>query len=156
MGLKEYIHPELIATDIACGSSDEALACLAELLRGKGYVRESYAEAVISREKEFPTGLACEHINVAIPHADAEHVIKPALAVGKLQNSVDFVYMDNENETVPVDYVFMMAITQPEKQLAALREMMKLFQNKQFVEQLTRSETGGDVYRALEAAVGAS
>ena len=66
---------------------DEAMMKLASLLKNGGFVKESFEKAVLDREKIFPTGLPTKPIGVAIPHTDAEHVNKGAMAVGILRVS---------------------------------------------------------------------
>ena len=51
-------------------SKEEALTYLSDKLIEKGIVKESYKEAILNREKVFPTGLQFEKYGIAIPHTD--------------------------------------------------------------------------------------
>ena len=84
---------------------EEALAELAKMLMANNYVHASFAQAVLHRENEFPTGLPTNPVGVAIPHTDIEHVISPAIAVSILANPVQFNEMGNpDNQVEHQDY----------------------------------------------------
>ena len=70
---------------------DEILLEMAELLKNKGFVKETYGEALLQREKEYPTGLETGETNVAIPHVDIKHVNSAAIAVGILEKPIEFL-----------------------------------------------------------------
>lgn len=59
----------------------DVISTLAKSLTEQGYVADSFLEAIIEREKVFPTGLPTGEIGVAIPHTDSEHVHKPMVAM---------------------------------------------------------------------------
>ena len=59
-----------------------------ETLLEKGYVRETYLEALLVREAAHPTALALENINIAIPHADPAHVKKGGIMAVALELSL--------------------------------------------------------------------
>lgn len=133
------LNPELIEIDVEAKTSRDVLERLAKLLTSKGYTKESYLEAVIEREKVFPTGLPTEAVGVAIPHADIKHVNKPAIAMAVLRNPVKFQVMGNPDEEVDVKLVFMLAITDPNIQLKLLSDLTEMFQNKQLLLKLVNS-----------------
>ena len=57
---------------------EELLRELSIILENKGYVKGTYQESIINRERIHPTGLMVEDlINIAIPHTDVDHVNKP-------------------------------------------------------------------------------
>ena len=70
MDLLEYLQEDLIVTDISAKNSFEVIEQLGRFLLKKGYIKESFINAVIEREKVFPTGIKSNTLNVAIPHAD--------------------------------------------------------------------------------------
>jgi PTS system galactitol-specific IIA component len=122
------IEPDLILTGIKASTPEQVLRALGERLYEKGYVREGYVEAVLGREREFPTGLPAA-VPVAIPHTDAEHCRRAALAVGILSEPVMFGSMGSEDETLPVRLVFLLAVTQPKLQVRWLERLTKLFRD---------------------------
>ena len=106
---ESLIVPHLEARDAA-----DAIRALGTLLYHQGYVRDTFVEAVLEREKSFPTGLPTAEIQVAIPHADVEHVVKPGIAIGILEEPVEFGEMGSEDQKVRVKIICMLAVRQSE------------------------------------------
>ena len=67
---------------------------------------------------------------VAIPHTDAEHVNEPAICFARLTKPVDFVIMGDDEETVSVDLVVMLAMKEPHAQIDLLQNLMGVFQDE--------------------------
>lgn len=134
------LNPTLIELDVEANTSEDILKKLANLLISKGYVKESYLNAVIEREKVFPTGLATESVGVAIPHADIVHVNKTAIAIAVLKKPIKFKAMGNPEEEVDVKLVFMLAIKDPAMQLKLLQDLVEIFQDKKMLMCLANSK----------------
>ena len=66
---------------------------MSDTLKEKGYVRDSWHDAICAREKSFPTGLQFEKIGIAIPHVDPENIVKPYIAIIKPKAPIDFAPM---------------------------------------------------------------
>jgi PTS system galactitol-specific IIA component len=111
-------------------SRDDSLRELSGRLQLSGYVKESYPQAVIEREKVFPTGLPTQPVGIAIPHTDAEHVYRSALSVGILCEPVAFEEMGNPGSTVEVHIISMLAIADPQAVMTVLRKLAGVFQNR--------------------------
>ena len=79
---------------------------LGETLIKEGYAKESYIQALITREQEFPTGLDVDGVGVAIPHTDVSHVIKPGIAIAVLEKPIDFIQMGSDDDHVQVEIIF--------------------------------------------------
>lgn len=144
-----FLNPELIEIDAEAEGKEEIIKKLANLLISKGYAKESYLEAILERERIFPTGLPTEGVGVAIPHADIKHVIKPAIAVAILKNPVQFNVMGNPEEKVSVKIIFMLAITDPNVQLKLLQDLMEVFQNKELLLKLAVSKDVDTVLKLM-------
>lgn len=117
MRISEYFNKELIVTNLDVKSKEEIFKVLFKKLYDNGFVKESFLDAIIKREKTFPTGLQLNTYNVAIPHTDPEHVIKPAIAIATLSKPVIFKNMANPLEEVNVSIVFMMALNEAHSQV---------------------------------------
>ncbi|WP_422443665.1 PTS sugar transporter subunit IIA [Thermoanaerobacterium sp. DL9XJH110] len=111
-------------------TKEQLLNDMGEYLHKRGYVKNTFAKAVIEREKIFPTGLKTLDINVAIPHTDAEHVIKPAVLISILPKPISFNLMGESEKEIPVNIVFMLALDNPYNQLLLLQQLMNLFQKE--------------------------
>lgn len=151
METKELIiSEELIATNINAKGKKEIIAMLANLLYEKGYVTNDYINAVLEREKNYPTGLPSKEIGVAIPHADAKYVKKPGIAIATLNNPVSFNMMGNPDEKVNVDVVFMLAIKEPKMQIKMLKNLMTIIQKIEVLKQIKKSKHSQEIVEIIE------
>jgi PTS system galactitol-specific IIA component len=123
------VHKELVLTNVSCDTAEEILRKLAVLFVENGFAKDSFINAVIEREKVYPTGVPAAVFDIAIPHTVSEHVIEPAIAVAVLKKPVEFREMGSPDITLHPQLVIMMAIKNPKEQNALLRKMMKLIQN---------------------------
>ena len=82
------LHEDLVLFDVEAKSSEELLKKLANVLLEKGYVKNSYPEAILTREAAYPTGLNTKGIAIAMPHAAAEHAVQAAILVARLKEPV--------------------------------------------------------------------
>lgn len=87
---------------------------MAEYLLKKGYVKDSYIDALIKREGNYPTGIKIPiGVNVAIPHAEIEYVIRQALVIGIPNKPVIFHNIEDPKDTVNVDLILLLVINNP-------------------------------------------
>ena len=106
----EDLNENLIMPDLKAGSSDEVFQQLGGLLVSEGYCKSSYVQALIEREKDFPTGINMGNIGIAIPHTDKEHVIKGAVAIGVLKEPCISIRWETNDENVEAKLIFMLAV----------------------------------------------
>lgn len=147
------LNEELILIHLEAENREEVLKALAKLLISSGYVKESFLEAILEREKVFPTGLPTEGVGVAIPHADIIHVVKPAIAIGVLKKPVKFLIMGNPEEEVDVKLVFMLAINEPTMQINLLKNLVFLFQDKKLLHQLSETKNKKELISILSRSI---
>lgn len=110
---------------------------MANIMFNVGAVKDTYAAAIVAREKDFPTALEVGEINVAIPHCDTEHVNKDAVCVGLLKKPVPWRRMDNVEMTTDVRLVFMLALSQPHAHLQMIQKVIGIIQDQDLARQLT-------------------
>ncbi|MCU5773499.1 PTS sugar transporter subunit IIA [Erwiniaceae bacterium BAC15a-03b] len=134
---------------LPAGLTVEALVRqLARPLIADGQVVEDFADYVLAREETFPTGLPTEPVGVAIPHTDHRHVHHNAFGLGILPAPVSFADMAGEPDPVPVRVVFLLALSESNKQLNALGWIMELIQDSDFMQELlTMSDKA--IYHAI-------
>ena len=132
---KEII--ELGITEIK--TKEAALTYLASKLAEKGLVTENFTEAILEREKIFPTGLQLPGYGVAIPHTDTVYVRKPQIAVLTLKDPVSFIQMGTSDTEVAVDVIIMLAIKEAHKQVDILQKVIHLIQDTQTIGQIRTS-----------------
>jgi galactitol PTS system EIIA component len=148
--LVNFLDPQAIALGIEATGSEDVIRMLAGKLETLGYVKPSYADAVVRREAAMPTGLPLgQAINVAIPHTDPEHVIKPGVALGVLSAPVDFANMEEPDKAVPVGVVFLLAINDKDKQIDMLQEIMEAIQDPAALSGLAKARTADEVRSLL-------
>ncbi|AME03085.1 MULTISPECIES: PTS sugar transporter subunit IIA [Selenomonas] len=123
------LNEDLVLMEVDAKDKFDLLRQAAQCLQTHGYVKESYADAVIEREKVFATGLPTVMGGVAIPHTDVEHVNTPAVCIVRLKKPVDFVIMGDDTETVSVDCIFMLAMKEAHAQLTLLQNLMGILQD---------------------------
>ena len=136
MDLRDLIYPELIFSDIRAADRGEALKFLTDSLMERGFVKEGYYEMLMAREKAYPTGLRTEPFAVSVPHADPDCVLKPCIAIARLDKPVAFDEMGNETETVPVKYIFNLVLQRMEQQLELLQTVIGVFSDWDLMKRL--------------------
>lgn len=112
-----------------------ALRKMGEHAFENGFVKESYVDALLEREEEFPTGLEIppESLGLAIPHADPEHVNEEIFILGVPEEPVEFRSMEDPDETVEAELVLLLVIKETEGYTQFLSSLTKLFQGEEFL-----------------------
>jgi PTS system galactitol-specific IIA component len=147
----QLLRPEGVLLNCEFISAEEVIKAIGEKLFEAGYVKDSFVNAAIEREKTLPTGLPLGgDINAAIPHTEIEHVIKPALGMATLRNEVNFRNMVSPDEFVPVRLVFLLALEQPKAQIEMLQEVAGVLQNPKLVSGLLEKSSYKEIIDALE------
>jgi PTS system galactitol-specific IIA component len=122
---------ELIGIEKDANTWEEAIRFTSDALLGKRYVKSSFYQACVDREKKFPTGLPTA-VPVAIPHTDAGHVNVPSVCLMHLARPVPFASMEDSDETVDVEFVFNMALVKCEDQLSMIKAIIEMVQDMEF------------------------
>ena len=134
----EELKDTLITVDLEAESYEEVMEQLGGILIREGYCKESYVNALITREKEFPTGLDVDGVGVAIPHTDVSHVNKAGIAIGVLKKPVTFVQMGSDDENVEVGLVFMLAVVNPNEHIDQLQRIIAVIQDKEVLSKIQK------------------
>ncbi|MGE5675787.1 MAG: PTS sugar transporter subunit IIA [Mycobacterium leprae] len=122
------INAALILPKLEVPDWESAIRLLGARLEAEGYTHSSYVQAVIDREKVFPTGLPLGELNVAIPHTDVVHVKTPGIAIATLKDPITFQQMGSPEESVQARIVFLLAMTDPKDQVNLLANLVDIFQ----------------------------
>ena len=132
----EELDKSVIVPDLEAESWEDVMKSLGQKLIDEGYTKESYIDALITREKDFPTGLDIDGLGVAIPHTDVSHVNKAGIAIGVLKKPVTFIQMGSDDEEVGVKLGFMLAVTDPNAHIDELQRIIEIIQDKDVLEKL--------------------
>lgn len=125
------IDERLVFLSAEFENAEEAIKMMASEMRSEGYVRDSYCDAVLEREKKFPTGVPEEGLGSAVPHATSEHVIKPSMAIAVLKRPVRFNLMGSPDESADVDLIFMLAAGTPRDHMVALGKVISILMSSE-------------------------
>ncbi|CAA7600890.1 Phosphoenolpyruvate-dependent sugar phosphotransferase system, EIIA 2 [Acididesulfobacillus acetoxydans] len=141
------LQPELIFSHVTASNQEDLLMDLSSKLLSKGYVKDSFADAVIARERTFPTGLFTNGVPVAIPHTDAIHVLKPGILIANLDKPIIFKEMGNGVNDVSAELIFLLAIDKPENQIDVLKKVMNILCKSEILFKIKKAQ---DISETLE------
>lgn len=121
-------------------NQEEALDFIAKELEQKNVVTSEFNTAILERERNYPTGLSLENgIGLAIPHTDADKVIKEQIGFLSTVNPVKFKQMGNNEKTVDVNAIFVLCLNSPEEQLEMLQNLMNMFSNREVMNRILQA-----------------
>lgn len=150
MGLAQLLHPDAILVGYPARDAEDVIRALGQRLEAAGVVRDTFVAAVLDREARLPTGLPLGGaVNAAIPHADVEHVLRPAVGLATLAAPIAFRNMVAHDDIVPVMLVFLLALSEPKAQVEMLRQVAEVLQTPVVVEQLCQARDAAEVRTIL-------
>jgi mannitol/fructose-specific phosphotransferase system IIA component (Ntr-type)/galactitol-specific phosphotransferase system IIB component len=132
---ESMFNNRLIFQQISVNSSRETIKLLGNALIKNGFAKDGLVEAILSREKKFPTGINTE-IPIAIPHTSPEFTIKKGLAIATLKNLVKFHEMGNPEKSLDVRIVIMPVLTGKEEDGKEFYELLQRLRDKKIVNEL--------------------
>lgn len=150
MTIDEYFNEELADIIEVTGGQEEFFSYIFQKLRQKGYVEESFFEALKERERDYPTGLKTHFMGVAIPHTDPQHIKKPFIFITKLKQPIQFGQMGSTDEQVEVRYTFVLGFDKGEQQLVLLQNLMAMFADEGIMTQLAEDVSEKEMYAIVK------
>jgi len=112
--------------------AEEAIILCAMALKNGGCVTDSFARDCIEREHEYPTGIPSE-VPVAIPHCFSDSILEDGICYLRLEESVTFMRMDDDQKPVETKHVFSLAFSRG-NHLGLLSALIKQLQSREFFE----------------------
>lgn len=143
------VDERLVLLDLEAGSAEEALRALANRFVELRKVKSTFPDAVVEREKIYPTGLECSPVNAAVPHCSTEYVIGNALGVAVLAKPVEFALMGSPEKPLPVQVLMMLAVADPAEQVPTLVQVMELLDDEKRMSAIVSAKTAQDVVSAI-------
>ena len=122
------------------GDWQGVLAHLSGLVVTAGHADASFPEAILERERRYPTGLPTQ-VPCAIPHTDPHHVRHAGVAVATLARPVAFGHMGSPGTSVQARLVVMLCLTDGQSQVAALQAILARLRDAASVEALLADES---------------
>lgn len=142
-------NEELILKIKGKQTDKEVLTYMAQHLQDKGLAKDSYSKAITDREAQFPTGLYTGNINIAIPHADTEHVEKAAICVGVLEEPISFRAMDDPGKEIEIKLVIMLALKEAHGHIEMLQKVVELIKDQEALNKVIRSSDLSIIYQII-------
>ena len=144
-------RPELVFFDFEATDEWDFFKKMSDTLKEKGYVRDSWHDAICAREKSFPTGLQFEKIGIAIPHVDPENIVKPYIAIIKPKAPIDFAPMaDIVDHPVHTELIINLGLlAHAEDQVAVLQAMMGIFMDEEATAEIMAQDTPEGIIDAI-------
>ena len=140
--LADLLNIEHIQAGIEARHAEDAIERLTAGLVDTGHATPEFAGDVLDREAVYPTGLPTQPFAVAIPHADPDHVLKSAVAVGTLVSPVKFGQMGTDGSTtLDVSIIFLLAIKEKEKQVEMIQQLIGLIQTPKLLDALSKAKS---------------
>lgn len=131
-----YFDSDLVFTDFEADKYEDVLSKLSNILVEREIVKDEYPEKILEREHNYPTGLECGEINVAVPHSDHVYVNEGRVAVAILKHPVMFNKMDEPSDEIPVSIVFMLVVAEPKAHLELLQKVFGAIQSQELLKQM--------------------
>lgn len=138
----DLFKPELVFFDIDADTKEELFHQLGTRLEELGYIQDTWYDAILSREENFPTGLRSPEMGIAIPHTDPEHLKKAYMAVVVPKTPIEFVHMGTEDDRVGAEFIVNLGVEHQENQVDALQKLIMMFVNSEAVSELRGQTTG--------------
>ena len=122
---------EMTWQELLTKMSDEAIK--------NGWAKDGFKDAILTREEKFATGLHAA-IDIAIPHADAEWTIEPAMVAATLDTPVPFNPMGGEGGMVQAQFVFMLVIPDADAHLDFLQAIAGFIEDEELLGDLAETK----------------
>lgn len=143
------LDEDLIHIGVDVSTADQAIEYISDILYKKGYVKEGYAQRVIEREKQYPTGLIGKGIGIAIPHTTSDYAVKPAVCVLIPKQPIPFMMMGTTDEEIKAQVLMPMVVKDNKMQLSMLRKMMALLKDTERLEKIRQATDKQEILQLL-------
>lgn len=146
----EELKESLIFFNIRAKEEKEVLKIMGEALIQEGYAKLDYVQALVEREKNFPTGLKIQNMGVAIPHTDADYVEKEGIAIAVLREPVNFCMMGEEKKNISVKLIFMLTLLNPNTHIEYLQRILSVIQDAGVLKSLLTAANYKEVVQIIK------
>lgn len=143
------LSPDLTFIGVEAKDSEELFKVLGAELDTRGLIQGTWMDAILERERVYPTGLTCPSINVAIPHTDPVNIAHPYIAVIKPVQPVELRAMSDASQVVPAELVVNLGIVHSGGQVKVLQLLMMTFMNEAAVADIRAASSSEELYQVL-------
>lgn len=150
MSIKELFNKDLIWTNPDLTNAEAVFEMVFEKASNLNLVNDNFLEKIKLREVKYPTGIQLERYGVAIPHTDADTIREQFIGVITSKEGVPFKRMDDPNQQVEANVIFVLGLKEPHQQLEALQQLMAIIQNEDTVDVLVNRSNVEEILRDLQ------
>lgn len=149
MDITAIITTDTVLFNLSAQNKVDAITQLAGCLQRNQIITDcpGFVADVLEREKMFSTSIG---FGLAIPHAKSKWVLRPAIAVGKLDRPIN--YSDATREEEWVNILFLIAV--PEKSnnehIGILSQLSRKFMDESFRLRLNQAKSPDEMLRCLQ------
>lgn len=111
-------------------TTDDLFRDIVPRLVAEGVANPSLVDALITREAAYPTGLNFGHVQVALPHADPEHVTRPGILLVRHTQPITFGAMGEAGVTVDATASLWPIVVDAQAQLELLGKLIAVLQDE--------------------------
>ncbi len=147
--MEKYFNKENVYINVKGNNFKDVLKNVAFDLEKKGFVKESFFNAVIERETNFPTGLEFPNYSIAIPHTDSEHVNENSIVVIKPENAIAFKDMGTNSKNLDVNVILLLLVSKNNEQVKVLSNIIKKFANDEIYNNILASNNQQEIFSIL-------
>lgn len=141
----DKVREDLVLLGVEGETRDEVLYNIAKVIMEKGIAKETFYEALLQRENEYPTGLPIGEINVAIPHTYPEHINEIAITVAVPKKPVIFRNMGDKDDEILVSVILCLTMKKMDDNVKLLPSLMGFFADEDNLRELLTCKTPGEV-----------
>ena len=149
MDISSIINKDNIMFNLSVQNKVDAINQLAECLLKNHVITDSngFVADVLDREGKFSTGIG---FGLAIPHAKSSCVLRPAIAVGKLTQAIN--YSDVEGEEEMVNLLFLIAVPENgnNEHIGILSQLARKFMDESFRNHLNQAQSSDEFIYCLK------
>ena len=152
--MEQATFRDLIIRNVEAADAEDAIRQVGRLFLNAGFVKDTYIDAVVAREKSYATGLQLADIAIAMPHTDPQHVNRPGVCIAQLAHPVTFEHMGDPDTKVEAEMLFMMAIKNPDEQVELLQKVLSVFQQPEVVAEFRNADSDDALFAEAQKYIG--
>lgn len=147
--MKDLFDIKNIYLDLEFKNKIELFKYMSDIFLKKGYVNENYLNALIEREKKYPTGLSFPTFNIAIPHTSPEFIKKQNIIIIRLKTPILFRDMGLDENDLEVKMIFMLLINKGDEQVTILMNLMHLLEKGNIYKDMIDASDEEEMYKLI-------
>jgi fructose-specific phosphotransferase system IIA component len=151
MNLLDIYDPKVVKFDLDVSDKKQAIKEVTKIMFDAGKINDivKFEEAILEREKNFPTGIG---YGLAIPHCISDSVNEVSFSFIKLKNEIEWGSLDDKNINIIIMLTAKMG--NDSEHLKLLSKLATLLMDDEFRENLFKSNCEEEVFSFLERKCG--